>query len=86
MDDFERRWALMQQELARQASGEARPVFSSGRTLFGIRSTAEEKMDEFARQIEEEQLARRLAREAAERERQDGGDAEGREDPPVQTP
>lgn len=40
-------------------------MVSSGRTIFGIKSTAEQKMDEFAAQIEEEQAARRKARRLA---------------------
>lgn len=65
MDDFDIRWERIQKELGRQMNGDEQPVFSSGRTLFGIRSTAEVKMDEFARQIEEEQRAKRLAAKAA---------------------
>lgn len=40
-------------------NGDERPRISSGRTLFGIRSESERKMDEFARQIEEEQREKR---------------------------
>ena len=65
MDDFDIRWERIQKELGRQMNGDEQPVFSSGRTLFGIRSTAEVKMDEFARQIEEEQRAKRLAAKTA---------------------
>ena len=63
--DFERRWERIQQQL--QMNGSARPRVSSGRTLFGIKSEGERKMDEFARQIEAEQAARRRAR--AQREK-----------------
>jgi hypothetical protein len=58
-NDFEKRWERIQEQLRIQASGDAQPRFSSGRTLFGIQSECERKMEEFARQIEEEQAARR---------------------------
>ena len=45
-----------------EATGKERPMFSSGRTLFGIKSSVEEKMDQFAR--EEEQAAKRKAAHA----------------------
>ena len=67
MDDFEKRWQRIQDQLRLQASGEEQPRFSSGRTLFGIRSEAEERMDELARQIEEEQREKRQAEQAASR-------------------
>lgn len=54
MDDFERKWQRIQEQLRIQASGDARPRISSGRTLFGIQSEGERKMEEFARQIEQE--------------------------------
>lgn len=59
MDDFERRWKLIQEQLRVQASGEPPRPVSSGRTLFGIRSTIEEKMDRFAREIEDEYRTKR---------------------------
>lgn len=62
MDDFEKRWKRIQDQLRIQMNGDEQPTFSSGRTLFGIRSAAEEKMDRFAREIEEEARQRRLAR------------------------
>lgn len=62
MDDFEKRWKRIQDQLRIQVNGDEQPTFSSGRTLFGIRSAAEEKMDRFAREIEEEARQRRLAR------------------------
>lgn len=65
--DFERRWERIQQQLQVQMNGSAQPRVSSGRTLFGIKSEGERKMDEFARQIEAEQAARRRAR--AQREK-----------------
>ena len=62
MDDFEKRWKRIQDQLRIQMNGDEQPTFSSGRTLFGIRSAAEEKMDRFAREIEEEARQRRLVR------------------------
>ena len=56
-----------------EATGKERPMFSSGRTLFGIKSTAEEKMDQFAREIEEEHAAKRKAAREAEHETTQGG-------------
>ena len=61
MDDFERRWRLIREQLLDQASGAQPRAVASQRTLFGIRSSVEEKMDRFARQIEEEQRAKRNA-------------------------
>ena len=61
MDDFEKKWKRIQDQLRIQMSGEEQPRFSSGRTLFGIKSTVEEKMDRFAREIEEEARERRRA-------------------------
>ena len=68
MNDFDKRWQRISQLLSMEATGKERPMFSSGRTLFGIKSTAEEKMDEFAREIEEEHAAKRKAAREAERE------------------
>lgn len=65
--DFERRWERIQQQLQVQMNGSAQPRVSSGRTLFGIKSEGERKMDEFARQIEAEQAARRRARARREK-------------------
>ena len=60
MDDFEKKWKRIQDQLRIQMNGDEQPTFSSGRTLFGIRSAAEEKMDRFAREIEEEARQRRV--------------------------
>ncbi len=69
MDDFQKRWERIQQALATELSGEVKPRVSSGRTLFGIKSEGEAKMDEFAKQIEDDYAARRRAeRELRERE------------------
>ncbi|HIS40434.1 MAG TPA: hypothetical protein IAC12_06340 [Candidatus Aphodovivens avistercoris] len=67
MDDFEKRWQRIQDQLRIQMNGDEQPRFSSGRTLFGIRSAAEEKMDRFAREIEDEMNRKRRAREEGER-------------------
>lgn len=68
MNDFEKRWQRISQLLSMEATGKERPMVSSGRTIFGIKSTAEQKMDEFAKEIEEEHAARRKARYKAETE------------------
>lgn len=68
MNNFDRRWQRISQLLSMEATGKERPMFSSGRTLFGIKSTAEEKMDQFAREIEEEHAAKRKAAREAEHE------------------
>ena len=70
MDDFEKRWKRIQDQLRIQMNGDEQPRFSSGRTLFGIRSEAEQRMDRFAREIEEEARQRRLAQQ---RDEGDGG-------------
>ena len=53
--------AIEQLGNAAELSGEAKPRVSSGRTLFGIKSEGETKMDAFAKQIEEEYAAKRRA-------------------------
>lgn len=54
MDDFEKKWRRIQEQLRIQMNGDEQPRISSGRTLFGIQSEGERKMEEFARQIEQE--------------------------------
>lgn len=56
MDDFERKWKLIQENLRFQATGEQPRAVSSGRTLFGIKSTAEETIERVAAEMEEERL------------------------------
>ena len=68
MDDFEKKWKRIQEQLRIQMSGDEQPRISSGRTLFGIRSEGERKMEEFARQIEAEYQARELGKEENQRE------------------
>lgn len=60
-NEFQKRWERIQQALAVELSGEVKPRVTSGRTLFGIKSEGEAKMDEFAKQIEEEYAAKRRA-------------------------
>lgn len=59
MDDFERRWKRIQDQLGVQARGDEPARFSSGRTLFGIQSGVEAKMDAIAREMEEKAVAKR---------------------------
>lgn len=68
MDDFEKKWKRIQEQLRIQMSGDEQPRVSSGRTLFGIRSEGERKMDEFARQIEAEYQVRELGKKENRRE------------------
>ena len=65
MGDFEKRWQRIAEALQQEMSGDVRPRVASGRTLFGIRSEVEEKMDRFAQEIEAEQAAKRAAARAA---------------------
>lgn len=60
-NEFQKRWERIQQALATELQGDAKPRVSSGRTLFGIKSEGEAKMDEFAKQIEAEYAAKRKA-------------------------
>ena len=46
-NEFQKRWERIQRALAAELSGEAKPRVSSGRTLFGIKSEGETKMDFF---------------------------------------
>ena len=67
MDDFEKKWKRIQEQLRIQMSGDERPRVSSGRTLFGIQSEGERKMEEIARQIQAECQARELGKEGNRR-------------------
>ena len=62
MDDSEAQWNRMKQQLLAQARGDEPPRVTSTRTLFGIPSTGEEKMERFAAQIEAERAERAEAR------------------------
>lgn len=66
MDDFEKRWQRIADLLQREITGDERPRVSSGRTLFGIKSDVEVKMERFAREIEEKQTRKRKEREVHE--------------------
>lgn len=57
MDDFDRKWKMIQDQLAVQISGEQPRRVSSGRTLFGIRSSVEEKMEAVAKEVQERNSA-----------------------------
>ena len=63
--DFQRQWHIMQELLGAEARGEAPHAINSTRTLFGIKSHAEEVMDRVAA----EDLERAKARIAAEKEK-----------------
>ena len=62
MDDFDRRWERIQQQLLSQARGDEPPRVASQRTLFGIPSGVERQMERFAEQIEQERKERVAAR------------------------
>ncbi len=74
-NEFQKRWERIQQALATELSGDVKPRVSSGRTLFGIKSEGEAKMDEFAKQIEEEYAAKRRA----EKREAENGNSDGSE-------
>lgn len=56
MDDFEKKWQRIQDALGREYAGDVQPRVSSTRTLFGIKSEAEQKIEQFAREINDENL------------------------------
>ena len=58
MDDFDRRWEHIQQQLLCQARGDETARVASQRTLFGIPSSVEQQMERFAEQIEQERKER----------------------------
>ena len=58
----QRNWEMLQQQLGAEARGEPPRVFSSTRTLFGIRSTVEQQLDAF---VAEEEARKKAEREAA---------------------
>ena len=66
MDDFEKKWRRIQEQLRIQMNGDEQPRISSGRTLFGIQSEGERKMEEFARQIEQERQEKRRSRNGSD--------------------
>lgn len=64
MDDFDKRWQRIHEQLIYQLHGDERPRVSSQRTLFGIKSEVETKIERFAEEIEEERRARVAAKRA----------------------
>ena len=79
-NEFQKRWERIQQAIATELNGDTKPRVSSGRTLFGIKSEGEAKMDEFAKQIEEEYAAKHRAEKSqAENSRLDGPGADAPE-------
>ena len=76
-NEFQKRWERIQQAIATEISGKTKPKVSSGRTLFGIKSEGEAKMDVFAKQIEEEYAAERRARKEQEKGRASDGEHKG---------
>jgi hypothetical protein len=58
----QRNWEMLQQQLGAEARGEPPRVFSSTRTLFGIRSTVEQQLDAF---VAKEEARKKAEREAA---------------------
>ena len=61
----EKRWELMQQVLLAENRGDEPRAFSSGRTLFGIRSHVEEVLERVAAEDEERCRREALRRRAA---------------------
>ncbi|MDO5334905.1 MAG: hypothetical protein Q4F23_02365 [Coriobacteriia bacterium] len=57
MDTEEKKWKQLQQALEFEITGKAPRPACSMRTLFGIKSEVEEKMERFAREIEEERMS-----------------------------
>lgn len=57
----QRNWEMLQQQLGAESRGDPPRTFASTRTLFGIRSTVEQQLDEF--------VAREEARKSAERKK-----------------
>lgn len=74
MNDFDRKWKRIQDQLGVQIRGDEPTRFSSGRTLFGIQSSVEAKMDEIAKEMEAEAAERRKRQRELQREAQRGGD------------
>ena len=61
----EKRWELMQQVLLAESRGDEPRAFSSGRTLFGIKSHMEEVIDRVAAEDTERCMERTKAVDAA---------------------
>ena len=69
MDDFEKRWQRLRDQLGAEARGDSQPRLCSQRTLFGIRSGVEQALDAVV--AEQEAQARRKLE--AERQRRQAG-------------
>lgn len=54
MDAFDKKWKRIQDALIEGAQGNDHPRVSSNKTLFGIKSESEAKLEKFAQEIEEE--------------------------------
>ncbi len=74
MDDFEKRWQRLRDQLGAEARGDSQPRLCSQRTLFGIRSSVEQTLDAVVAE-QEAQAQRKL--EAERRRRQADGETEG---------
>ena len=64
MDDFDRRWERIHEQLLFQLHGDERPRIANTRTLFGIKSEVEKKMECFAAEIEQERRERVAAKDS----------------------
>ena len=72
----EKRWELLQQVLLAESRGDEPRAYSSGRTLFGIKSHAEEVMERVA--AEDEARCRELIRQRREEaQRSSESDSDG---------
>lgn len=74
MDDFEKRWQRLRDQLGAEARGDSQPRLCSQRTLFGIRSSVDQTLDAVV--AEQEVQARRKLEAERQRRRQveDEGD------------
>lgn len=69
----QRNWEMLQQRLGAESRGDPPRTFASTRTLFGIRSTVEQQLDEFVAREEARKLAERQAsKNATIQEGEDG--------------
>lgn len=68
MDDFEKRWQRLRDQLGAEARGDSQPRLCSQRTLFGIRSSVDQTLDAVV--AEQEVQARRKLEAERQRRRQ----------------
>lgn len=68
MDDFEKRWQRLRDQLGAEARGDSQPRLCSQRTLFGIRSSVDQTLDAVV--AEQEAQARRKLEAERQRRRQ----------------